>query len=201
MNTKLEIINAMLSTVGLRRINELTSHPSVSQAMGLLDDADRDFQNRGWWFNRETNITILQDDEGKIVIPDTFMSIYLNVPNERYLQMGNWLYDNYKHTYIINEPITLNAIIRRPVEYLSSVPFNVLKKRAVRDMCIAWDVDNLKMQMALQGVDRAETELLRDELRYTQTNVFNSPGVQAFQYRIGSTFSPSNPYYPGGRQI
>ena len=67
--TKLEAVNAVLRRIGLTPVSALDTagNSATSQAERFLDDADIDFQSRGWHFNSNYNITLSNYTESSII--------------------------------------------------------------------------------------------------------------------------------------
>ena len=137
MDPELEIVNAILRVTGESTTSTLaTQHPSVIQAKDAMNSNNKDFQSRGWWFNRERNIKLLPDNEGKIALPDGTMQFQITqnglnntngVGKERYVDRGRKVYDNFLHTYVIGIALYADLIILRPVAELPAPAISYLK--------------------------------------------------------------------------
>ena len=68
--SKLEAVNQMLHDLGDRPVNTLsgTSRLDVTRAIASLEQASRQFQIAGWWFNRE-QIRLTVDGSGNYNLP------------------------------------------------------------------------------------------------------------------------------------
>ena len=112
--SKLEAVNTILTLVGDSPVNTLSATTSNAQIAELiLDEVTKEFQYQGWHFNTETNVTLPRDNENKIQVPDTALSI--DVDDEAYpsldvLIRGDYLYDKANHTYVFNTDIKAEVI-------------------------------------------------------------------------------------------
>lgn len=210
MDQELDIVNAILRANGEAITLTLsTQHPSVIQAKDLLNSSNLDFQSRGWWFNRERNLKLLPDNEGKIILPNETMQFQqtqnqLNIRNgvhkERYVDRGKVVYDNFDHTYVIAEgAIYADLILLRPVNELPAVAASYLKHLCREAVVIDDDGDQVKIDRIKEQKAEAWHRLFSYELKTTAQNALDSPAAQQLRYRIGSVNTPSNAYLPGGR--
>ena len=109
MLTKLDIINAMLATIGLASVAEMdTQHPAYAKASTTFDRVNKTFQSKPYWFN--TSVVTLKHNPttGEIILPSR--ATYAN-PVDRsltYTMQGNRLYDRQNRTYDIREPVTVD---------------------------------------------------------------------------------------------
>ena len=212
MDPELEVVNAILRAGGEAITLTLsTQHPSVIQAKDVMDSNNKDFQSRGWWFNRERNITLLPDNEGKIKLPDETMQFSLtqNLLNnqnraegrERYYDRGKWVYDNFLHTYTISTPIYADLILLRPVTELPAPALSYLKHLCRHAVLIDDDGDLQKVAKVEDQKAEAWHRLYAYELKTTAQNALDSPAAQQLLYRIGQMQTPSNAYMPGGNTL
>ncbi len=209
MDTELEIVNAILRVGGEAITLTLsTQHPSVIQAKEVMDSNNKDFQSRGWWFNRERNIKLLPDNAGEVKLPDETMQFQLTqnalnnanaISRERYVDRGTRLYDNFLHTYVISTPVYADLILLRPVNELPAPAASYLKHLCREAVTIDDDGDLQKVSKIQEQKAEAWHRLYAYELKTTGQNALDSPAALQLRYRIGQMQTPSNPYIPGGR--
>lgn len=197
----------MLATIGERaQVSLETRHPSVVQAVAVLESNDYDFQGRGWWFNKEVNVRLMPDaNSGEIRIPAESMEFRLS-PNcahardgGRYVPRGTRLYDTVNHTYNIGAAVSADMTLRVPIENLPPQAFTYLKHLAAQAMYEDEDGDNQKLQRLSERKAFAWQQLQAAQFKAAAPNALHSPAAQALTYRIRQSGVPSNPMFPGGR--
>ena len=94
---ELTIVNGMLSLIGELPVESLyEDHGYVPTARDILDEADKDIQSRGWWFNVERT-TLEPDPNGEIVLGGDIISFspYMSTEPSRFVQRGTRVYDTF----------------------------------------------------------------------------------------------------------
>lgn len=208
MGTELDIVNHMLRTNGERQVPQLNGSPSVIQAQGVLKSENQDFQSKGWWFNKEFQFKLSQDENGEIRIPDeclafeiTFSTLQRMTAEQkaRFVKRGGRLYDAVKHTYTIGTDVWADFTLDIPIEDLPATAFNYLKASCAKAICMNEDGDPQKMARLDEKLLIAHTLLNAEQMRVTGLNMMDSLAVQHMNYRIGQYGIGTNPAYPGGR--
>ena len=124
MVTKLEAINTMLSCIGQSPLNSLEGTKSyfTIAAEKILDDETKRFQLQGWDFNSEDFYQLNPDINNIINIPDNLIMVkFPTVYKNRYVVREQKLYDKFKHTYEIPEPLRVSVVFAFPFEGLPEV--------------------------------------------------------------------------------
>lgn len=210
MVSRLEIVNHMLAAIGenAKKFTSLeTQHPSVVQALSILDSTDSDFQGRGWWFNTEYESVLSADDTGKITLAPEIWSVQpISSPamqqqksnSQQFVIRARKMYDTYRHTFIIGAPITANVVIRLEIEDLPHLAGVYLKHKAAEAMFLDDDGDAQKLAKLEGRTAEAWHYLKAEELRVANVNALNSPSAQQLRYRSAQNNSAQNPHWPGG---
>ena len=124
MTTRLEAINTMLSCIGQSPLNTLEGTKSyfTISAEKILEDETKRVQMQGWDFNSE-DFYQLNPDENKIVkVPENMIMIKFPTRyKNRYVVREHKLYDKFKHTYEIQEPLKVSVVFAYPFEDLPEV--------------------------------------------------------------------------------
>jgi len=207
MVTKLEIVKHMLFTVGEQVPVTLESqHPSILQAVAILESNDRDVQGRGWWYNTENSVTLSHNTDDEVIVPDNTLSLQVischSAPvmnRAQYAVRGNKVYDTIAHTFKIGSSLLVNVVVQQPIEDIPHNAGTYLKHLAAESMFTSEDGDQLKMDRLKEKTALAWHLLKADELKTANINALNSPTAAQLRYRIGQVLSPSNPIWPGGR--
>jgi hypothetical protein len=203
--TKLQIVNHMLATVGESVVNDLNiGSPSVQQALSVFDNENFDFQTQGWWFNREYNVTLELDIEGKIAIPQGALefliteNIRLNPSTDtlRFVPRDNFVYDTVKHTFVHTCPLHADLMVLVDPETMPAVASVYLKHKCGETMHDNDDGDMQKAQKLHLKTEEAYKALKRMKLKYASTNINNNPAVQRLKYRMNSPVGFTMPLSP-----
>jgi len=203
---ELRIVNSMLAVVGEARQASLeTMHPSVIQMQGILQSEDFDMQSRGWWFNRETNVKLVKDLNGRVTVPTTALSfaiasdILKNLsPKEkaRYVRRGQYVYDTIEHTNVINKDIVCDLVFQLDLDDIPPVAQTYLGALAREKANLSDDGDMSKQQVLKEERQTAWANLYAKELSTLAVNALQSPQAQALKIQAGST--GTNPNLIGG---
>jgi Tail tubular protein len=200
------IINSMLSVVGESGVSSTTStHPSVQTASRILETEDVDFQQVGWWFNRDYRLTLVPDIEGRVAVPASALDVSISdvsikqpVEKLRYARRGNYIYDTYQHTNVISRSIDIDTITRLPIDSLPSVASSYLMHKAREAMYLDDDGDTFKVQALQQQTAIAFQKLKSAELKILSANALDNPTARLLLSGIGQGWS-RNPNLIGGR--
>jgi len=209
METKLTIVNHLLKTVGERKTLTLeTAHPSVVQAIDALESWDRDFQGKGWWFNKNKGMTLSPTNTGEVLVPAECLEFVITQgigawspvrDKTRYVRRGNRLWDSWDNTWNIGGPVKADLVIQLAIEELPQAAASYLKHLTAENYYVDDDGDLSKAQLLKGRTQFAWNALKAAELKAENTNALDSPQAQYMRYRIQQSGSPSNPTWPGGR--
>jgi hypothetical protein len=114
--SKIEAVNAMLSTIGEAPVNSLSSGlVDAETAETILNEVSRSIQAMGWNFNSEPNYSVNADAFGNVNLPLNILradatSKYRSTENE-YIQRGNKIYDKRQHTFNIGKDLKLDVVV------------------------------------------------------------------------------------------
>ncbi|KRR22162.1 hypothetical protein CQ13_29985 [Bradyrhizobium retamae] len=197
----------MLSVVGESGVSSTTStHPSVQTASRILDTEDIDFQQTGWWFNREYRSKLVPNSEGRVAVPAAALDMQVSdveyqTPAEklRYARRGNFIYDAYKHTDVINTSVTVDLVTRLDIGSLPSVAASYVLHKAREAMYIDDDGDSFKTNELKQQTAIAWAKLKAKELTMLAVNALDNPTAIRLQSGITGTTGSRNPNLVGGR--
>jgi hypothetical protein len=196
----------MLSVIGEGGVSSTTStHPSVQAASRILDTEDVDFQQTGWWFNREHLLTLVPDNEGRVSVPASALDLRISdverkLPAEklRYVRRGNYIYDSIEHTNVISRKVVVDIIVRLPIESLPSLAASYLMHKSRQTINLDDDGDTFKAGELEKQTMIAFAKLKAAELKITGVNALDSPYARRLLSRIGSGYS-RNPNLIGGQ--
>jgi hypothetical protein len=201
MTSRLDIINAMLGSIGESKVTSADSqHPSAIQASAKLDELDPLFQMRDWWFNHEYALPLSPAPvSGEIIVPSNTLSAG---PTSPYVWRGTRLYDPVRHTYNIGKTVNVELVVQLPIEELPTSAAQYLKALCVRTFHTDEEGDQIKIVEYEKAELKAEALLKNEHLRMLKINRFNAPAVKSIMYRIqpaNAYVNTGNPDYIGGR--
>ncbi len=183
------IIDHILTTIGEGGVSSLsTLHPSVAAAKRILNIEDIAFQSIGWWFNTENDIKLAVDTTGRVEAPSDILSLtvsrlYDKSPAEklRFVKRGKFIYDTYKHTNVLNQPVYVDMIVRLPIEDLPAVAAEYLMRQCAKVAYIADDGDSYKTNELERQRQEAWQRLSAKRLTTIATNALDNPVAQRLQ--------------------
>ena len=202
MTTRLEIVNAALAATGVAPVSTAdSSHPDVAPVDVVINRVSTQIQKRGWWFNKDYNLTLTPDSNGKILIPSTTLSIDPTDSNSPLVQRGSFLYDTTAHTFNIGESVSVNLITELAIDELPESAGQYILETVVHQFYVNDDGDLNKAREMEKRKNEAWIELKREELKNADHNSNNRPAVQQMRSGInprGGRVYTNDPTYPGG---
>lgn len=144
---KLDVINAMLASMGQAPINSLTEENSFRDTgLKRLDLCQRRILSRGFWFNEETR-TLTPDAYGIITVPNDM----LELRNPRgasvlYNKRGDKVYNRSQGTYLFDGPIKVNLLVNLDFDDLPILAAEYIGAVAVHEFQTDFDADPQKMR-------------------------------------------------------
>ena len=183
------IIDHILTTIGEGGVSSLsTLHPSVATAKRILNTEDIAFQSIGWWFNTEREVKLAVDELGRVEAPADVLSLIIArledkspVEKLRFVKRGKFIYDTYKHTNVLNQPVYANIIIRLPIEDLPPVAADYLMRQCAKVAYIADDGDNFKTNELERQRMEAWQRLSAKKLTTVSVNALDNTVAQRLQ--------------------
>lgn len=188
MTTKLEIINAMIGVNGEAPVSSPDStDPSAIQASNKLAIISRQVQSRGWWFNREPNVTLAHNAlSGEVIVPSNTLSVDPVNPASALVKRGNRLYDRKNSTFAIGASVEVNIVLQLDIEDLPETAAAYIMDKAVKDFYTDDDGDETK----ISRLEKRETEsfmyLQRENLANQNITSLNSVMGQKLMYAVWS---------------
>lgn len=183
------IINHILITIGEGGVSSTnTLHPSVAAAKRILNTEDIAFQGVGWWFNTEREIKLSVGDDGRVEAPADVLELtvaYLanKSPAEklRFVKRGKYIYDTYKHTNVLNQPVYVHLVQRLAISDMPTVASNYLMHKCAETAYVADDGDNFKTQKLERYRMEAWAQLSAKKLTVIGTSALDNPVAQSLQ--------------------
>jgi hypothetical protein len=191
--TKLDIINAMLASLGESPLNELDArHPVVSSGLRIIAQKTKTIQlnsGAGWWFNKLPKYTLKLDVNNRIAVPQDLLSYSTDYPNRLGIKSG-YLFDLDNDTDVFTAPVSISAI--RDVEYtdLPNAILDCIAYEAIFDFSRDNEGDTEKMKSISRQAERswiaARSQNIREQKANTQRNpqiAYALSNIQHLLYR------------------
>jgi hypothetical protein len=211
MITKLDIVNHMLRTTGIQKVNTLeTQDEDVVQTESALDSSNVDFQSKGWWFNKEYNLALVQNNSGEIILPQGYLEVIVSATSlqtmtplnkSRYAPRGNKLYDSVAHSFNIGQTLYVDIVTQVAIEDMPAVASTYLKHLAAFDFFVDDEGDHIKAKELEKRMSKAWGFLQAAQLKAIATNALDSPFAAQLNHRIRQSGTATNPNWPGGRVV
>lgn len=200
MTDTLEILNHMLGVVGESPVSSSSSnHPSALSAMVTLNRILKEFQNKGWWFNRDYSVVLSPNVSGEVIVPAGTLKLDSIDLNSTLVRRGTRMYDPVNHTYNIGYTVTVDLVVQLTVDELPEAAATYMKHKCAYDFYVADDGDSEKANRLLLEVNNAWAALQQEELRNTDVNALKRPVSLHLRAGIRQPGQSYNPNYPGGR--
>lgn len=182
--TELEAVNVAVASAGNTPVTSIEStRPDVIAIRALLTSTSREIQSEGWWFNREYNITLSPDQQGRVVTPQNALNIDPIDTSLPYVSRGSYLYDRENATFTIGKSVDVDVI-----SYLvwEELPFNAqvaIQYEAAKRYVGGDDGDADEFLRLQREADLAFARLKKQHLRNEDESIRRNPIVARVMYR------------------
>lgn len=176
--SELDAVNVAIAASGATPVTTIEStRPDVIAVRALLTSVSKEIQARGWWFNREYNITLSPDVQGRIVTPQNAIAVDPIDPVNNFVQRGAYLYDRENATFVISRTVKVDVI-----SYLlwEELPLNAqlaIQYKAAQNFVGGNDGDADEFVRLRNEADLSFAELKRVDLRNTDLTARANPMV------------------------
>ncbi len=170
--TELDVVNKMLRAIKEAAVSELTEPTTtdVSTALQILSDTNRQFQEHGWHFNRDFNVTIARNANNELVLGSNIMSIFSTTKDVT--MRGLKLYDRVEKTFTFTQDLTdLTTITLLPFEDLPPIARTYLALACARIMQEEIFTDRIAESINVNQESQAWASLIDDEAERRGSNM------------------------------
>lgn len=173
--TQIDAINKMLRYVGELPlpstviIDNLPDGHEAKTAKTILQEASREAQKKGWWFNSEQWVFI-PDNSGYITIPNIIISLRSTNVNNEYTIKGGDLYDVKQKTKIFTDKVTLDVVFEVAFEDLPETFNDYVVYVAAKYLHTYLNADEITQKELLQLISTSYVEVQREHLRNKKYN-------------------------------
>lgn len=197
MQTRLDVINAMIVSTGARPLLAgQDRHPMYLKADQLLSRVVGTVLSMGLWFNTECRVIEAQENE-EILVPIGCISAD---PTERQYNLtmrGNRMYDLDKGAPYNGRSLRLNMKFEINYEEIPITAQNYIDARAVYEFFLNENGADPKLSNYRAERDTYWTLLWREHTRHRQVNVFDGIGSTVNRLRRGHSPAASNLHFLG----
>ena len=170
---QLTVINSMLGTMGEAPLNAIDDpHPYRGACVSILSTVNREFQARGWWFNREQLTLQPGALDSAIYLPGD--TINVRTENRNYVQRYRRLYNLDGGTYTFTEAQDVILIRLVPFEECPELFAAYVAAEAVIRFQKRYDGDSQKTRELGHELADARIAAQGEETRQVRANLIES---------------------------
>jgi hypothetical protein len=192
--TKLDVINAMLATLGELPLNELDArHPTVASGLRIIDQKSRAIQlnaGAGFWFNNIAAYSLKVYIDGKVAVPADLIKFTATAYPDRYAVINGYLWDNLADTDVIGESVTVSDIRCLTFEDSPVAAQDAISYAAIKAFSRDFEGDMQKLVDIKEDSNTAWVLLRAQNIREQRANTQRNP--QVAQALAGFSRNPSN---------
>jgi len=198
--SKLDLINSCLRGIGAREVvSEFDTTDDVNSAVAIIDLVNQEFQQRGWWFNREDQVGFeLDGGTFEFSATDPLREEVMEITEHfvcrpvKLTLRGQKVYNVTDKTFDLSDLVLADDKIY--FNYIYKIPFNDMPEQAKTYLMyksrrmFSQDIegDNVSYQQNTRDEDRAYQALETTEFRSRKHNAINqSPTVSTFLANVG----------------
>lgn len=170
LTTELDAINYVMKAKGLDLVTSIDlGDAEVADAAFHLNVADLGFQSRGWYFNKDYALQLLQDADGTIPLPEATLGVassYWEYACKNITERAGKLWDLTNKTFIFTAPVVVDIIVRVAYEDMPQVARNYVAMLGAHNAQGLDRGNTTAIQITNQQVNRAlaEVEWKQDEV-------------------------------------
>lgn len=182
----LTTVNDCLGTMGeLPLTSLLDPHPLSAAAVSILDTVNREFQAKGWWFNREQTTLTPSVPDGFLNLPADAISV--RTLDRKHVQRYRKLYNTDGGTYVFTAPQDIELVRLVPFEESPELFGAYVAAETVLRFQKRYDGDSTKTRQLADERLAARIGCNSEETRQVHANLIE--GNQRLSYIKSSTRS------------
>lgn len=176
----LEAVNTLLACVRISSVMSLmpeSLNMDAADAKQALDNASRQMQAEGWYFNTEYNLKLEPDvNSNHINLPANTLRVKVArcSTNDRLIERGRRLYDPKRHTYELPDGASVDIVVALPFEDLPTVARDYVVAVAARAFGIPKLPTGATFRFTEEYVNTARVELERMEIDWADNTLAQS---------------------------
>lgn len=170
--TKLDIVNACLSSMGESPANSLNEANSfITSALNALAITLPSEQSFGWYFNME-RVNLTPTVDGEYYVPADILGLVTEQSPNWMAIRGQRLYDRSAGSYLLGDRQLVVSVIRNlPLEDLPFHAQRLVQAATVVYFQKSYDGDDLKIRDAEGEYNKARSLLMAEHIRSVRANM------------------------------
>lgn len=169
----LTVVNNMLGTMGEAPLNAIDdAHPYRGACVSILSTVNREFQARGWWFNREQLTLEPSALDGSLYLPGDAISV--RTEDRNYVQRYRRLYNLDGGTYVFTASEDVEIVRLVPFEETPELYAAYCAAEATQRFQKRYDGDSAKTRELGRELADARIAAVSEETRQVQANLIES---------------------------
>lgn len=178
----LAAVNELLASIGEEPLENLESTPpSANTARTVLEGVSRDFQEEGFWFNREESYVLTPDANGFIFLPANVLS--LTADEATIVERGDRIYDRENQTFVFTGPLSFTVILHLPWDELPSAARRYVTAMSIEKFVDGFPGANAVTEARARNLQRAKVAFERAVIRNEGLNLLNNSTIQQLTQR------------------
>ena len=169
----LTVINSCLGTMGEAPLNAIDDpHPYRAACVSILNTVNREFQARGWWFNRERMTLQPGALDSCIYLPGD--TIGVRTENRNYVQRYRRLYNLDGGTYVFDTAQDVELLRLVPFEETPELYAAYAAAETIQRFQKRYDGDSQKSRELRDELNAARIAANAEETRQVKANLIES---------------------------
>lgn len=169
----LTVINSCLGTMGEAPLNAIDDpHPYRAACVSILNTVNREFQARGWWFNRERMTLQPGALDSCIYLPGD--TIGVRTENRNYVQRYRRLYNLDGGTYVFDTEQDVELLRLVPFEETPELYAAYVAAETIQRFQKRYDGDSQKSRELRDELQEARIAANAEETRQVKANLIES---------------------------
>ena len=180
VTTKIEAVNTILSSIGEAPVNDLTGASlDVGNAIRYLEEASREIQSMGLWFNTETQDIQPFSGTGEYRLPISTLSAVPTLETKKhFVQRGNRLYNTTDNKYDGNtDELSVELILELDFQEIPEEARSAIMAQAARKFTDRTVGATNLHQFAMLDESMCRRRLMSRHLEEVRWNSDESPRV------------------------
>lgn len=180
MITELEAINTMLTCIGSAPVNTITGALSadVAVALHVLEESKKDTLLQGWSWNRDYDVALYPQLDGRIPVPTNTLRIDLAQSKQFTdrrdpVQRGAYLYDRDSKTYTFGSSILVDRLVDLEWDDIPEAAQRYITAKAARVFVGRMDAGQERYQYAAQDEAGALSALRSHETETGDYSIYD----------------------------
>lgn len=200
MDVKLDILNAMLASIGSSGITStIGRHPALIKSTPILERVNVSKQARGHWFNTDWKLKLLPTVEKEFILPQSTLKADTSDKSLPYVRRGRSMYDPIKHSKEIDlESMYLDVVVKLDYDDLPWAFVDLIRTKAIKVLVGNSDMDAISIRDAADNYREAKMAFETERLSQADFTVRDNPNYARIMGGLKGQWSRNSPNNIGG---